>query len=83
MVPVSFPIVSGGTALVLAAGTTSLFSSPLLPAMLGLGMVGLGGLGTNMVASSACVGPLYCRAASAQCCLLLINSGGFLCPASC
>ena len=58
MVPVSFPIVSGGTALVLAAGTSSLFSSPLLPAMFGLGLVGLGGLGTNMVASSACVGPL-------------------------
>ena len=41
------------------------------------------GLGGNMLASTMCIGPVYCRAASGQCCLLIINRARFVCPARC
>merc|ERR1712079_991940 len=69
---VNFSVVSGGAALVAAsliAGT-----GYLTPA-LGLLFGGAALTGGNMVAQNMCLGPLYCRAGSGQCCPVVLRRG--------
>ena len=41
------------------------------------------GVGSNMVAQSMCLGPVYCRTGSGQCCLIVLAGNGPRCPQSC
>ena len=43
--------------------------------------LGLGGY--NMLSQQACIGPVYCRARSGDCCLLVLTRRGMVCPVRC
>ena len=36
-----------------------------------------------MVAQQTCVGPVFCRTPTGECCLLVLDRGRVLCPLSC
>ena len=71
---------SGGFALLATTATVPLLPSVLAP----LGMVGVvGAAGLTMMSLAECGGPFRCVSSSGQCCMLLINLNGAICPASC
>ena len=70
------------TATVLAGQAAAASLLPLLLAPLGVvGVVGTAGL--TMMSLQECGGPVRCVSSSNQCCFLLFNFQGALCPASC
>ena len=62
-ISVNFPVVAGGTALVLASAVTPIAPAivpPLLTGAMTLLMAGTAGAGLMGVGAVMCLGPLYC-----------------------
>jgi len=72
-------IVAGGAALV--AGGALAATSTITP-VLSLFFGGVAAVGGNMVAQEMCLGPLYCRARSGQCCQFRFRRR-LVCPVAC
>ena len=80
---VNFPVVTGGFALLAASGLAGGGLSTSIIPLVGAGTIGLLGAGVAAMMFSQCVGPIRCRAPSGQCCLLLFNRAGAVCPSPC
>jgi len=77
----AFGIIGGGATLAFL-GTTGILSS-ITPFAVGLGALGVAGVGGSMFLQSTCTGPLFCRAISGQCCLIVPSLAGAQCPDVC
>ena len=74
-------IVAGGSVLLAGAIVSS---ASVLQAALGLSAVTAAGLASLAIgARDSCSGPLYCRARTGECCLVIGSRRGLVCPRSC
>ena len=61
----------------------ALGTAGVIPALVGMGLVGAAGVGMRLMALADCGGPINCVSLSGQCCEILITTAGTLCPAAC